>query len=388
MRITSVAATLLAAAPGPSLAATCSSHMISVRATANNRVVFAPTLDLTSPSGVESLLSSGAGALGQLVEFLPVSGTYQIAAKYCRPASGAPSGRSKHVQLLLHGVPYNSSYWFGLPGNPDGSENYDWVDYATKQGYPVLAIDDLGAGESQKANPITEVQQPLQEAILRKIASMLRAGTLSFAPKADKVIFIGHSLGSVTGNGIATKYPATFDAMILTGYSNTLVQAGVGLLLTLLTPAQLQNPAKFGALAPGYLAFGSSVGKRNSYYAEDGSFSAALAQWDFDHQDTITVGQIVTAFSGLQRADQFRGDVLALTGSDDAFFCGPTGTRALGPQSCGTGDESIPAKSKAFFPVANFGYYLAPNTSHATTLHYSTPDSIREAHDFLARNGY
>jgi pimeloyl-ACP methyl ester carboxylesterase len=129
------------------------------------------------------------------------------------------------------------SYWFGLPGNPDGSEQYDWVEYATKQGYPVLALDNLGAGASQKADPITEVQQPLQEAIVREIASMLRVGELSFAPKAEKVIFVGHSLGSVTGNGIVTKYPAAFDAMILTGYSNTLVQAGVGLLLTLLTPA-------------------------------------------------------------------------------------------------------------------------------------------------------
>lgn len=280
------------------------------------------------------------------------------------------------------------SYWFGLPGNPDGAEKYSWVDYATSQGYPVLAIDNLGAGASQKANPITEVQQPLQQAILHEITTKLRAGDLDFAPKAEKVIFVGHSLASVTGNGIATKNPTDFDAMILTGYSNTLVSAALGLLLTLVTPAQLQNPAKFGGLAPGYLAFGSSEGKRNSYYAEDGSFSAALADFDFAHQDTITVGQIVSAFSGLQRADEYTGDVLALTGSEDAFFCGPTGTRALGPQSCGTGDDSIPAKSRSFFPKANFDYYLAPNASHATTLHYSTPDSIKRAHDFLADSGY
>lgn len=161
----------------------------------------------------------------------------------------------------------------------------------------------------------------MQQAILHEITSRLRKGELEFAPKAEKVIFVGHSLGSVTGNGIATKYPADFDSMILTGYSYTLVQAVIGLLLTILTPAQLQNPAKFDDLAPGYLAFGSRKGKRNSYYAADGSFSTPLEEWDFAHQDTITVGQIVTAFSGLERADQFTGDVYVLTGQEDAFFC-------------------------------------------------------------------
>jgi pimeloyl-ACP methyl ester carboxylesterase len=225
-------------------------------------------------------------------------------------------------------------------------------------------------------------------AILHDITTKLRNGQLSFAPKADRVIFVGHSLGSVVGNGVATKYPADFDSMIMTGYSNTLLQAVPGLLLAAAIPAQLQNPAKFGSLPPGYLAFDSPVGKVNSYYAEEGSYSPALAEYDFAHQDTVTVGQIITAFSGLQRADQYKGDVLVLTGAEDAFFCGPTGTRTLGPQSCGVGADSIPAKSKSFFPNANFDYYLAPNTSHATTLHYSAPGNLKRAHDFLAANGY
>lgn len=209
------------------------------------------------------------------------------------------------------------SYWFGLPGNPDGTAKYDWVEYATQQGYPVLAIDNLGAGDSQKADPITEVQQPLQTAIVHKITQMLRAGQLSFAPKASKVIFVGHSLGSVTGNGIATHYPTDFDAMILTGWTDTLVQAGLGLLLTILEPAQLQNPAKFGSFPPGYLAFGSRQGKRDAYYGDDGAFSQALADWDFDHEDTITIGQIYSAFSGLERAENFKGDIFAVTGQED-----------------------------------------------------------------------
>jgi hypothetical protein len=98
----------IAAAPSLVAAATCTSHTINVKATASNRVVFAPSLDLTSVAGIESLRSSGAGLLGQLVGFLPVSGTYSIAAKYCQPAPGSPISRAREVQLLLHGVPYDS----------------------------------------------------------------------------------------------------------------------------------------------------------------------------------------------------------------------------------------------------------------------------------------
>lgn len=136
------------------------------------------------------------------------------------------------------------SYWFGLPGNPDGAEKYSWVDYATSEGYPVLAIDNLGAGQSSKANPITEVQQPLQQAVLHEITTKLRNGELDFAPAAEKIIFVGHSLASVTGNGIATKYPNDFNSMILTGYSNTLVEATLGLLLTVLVPALIMKGGK------------------------------------------------------------------------------------------------------------------------------------------------
>lgn len=279
------------------------------------------------------------------------------------------------------------TYWFGLPGNPDGSEKYNWVEYATSQGYPVLAIDNLGAGNSEKPDPILTVQQPLQTAILYQISQMLRAGNLTFATQAEKVIFVGHSLASVEGNGIATHYPDAFDALVLTGYSYTLAQAALGLVLTVLEPAQLANPAKFSSDLPGYLVFGSRNGKRETYYDTPGSFSAALANWDFNHEDTITIGQIYTAFTGLEMAANFTGDVLVLTGQEDALFCGD-GNRHLGPQYCGAGATSIPAMSKAFWPEANFQYYLAPNTSHATTLHYSAPESIETAHEFLAKAGY
>lgn len=111
MRSDNILLAALAAAAAPTLssaAATCTSHTIKVQTTANNRVVFAPSLDLTTLSGTESFLGSGAGVLGQLAGFIPVGGTYDIAAKYCPPVPGSPASRSKQYLLLLHGVPYDS----------------------------------------------------------------------------------------------------------------------------------------------------------------------------------------------------------------------------------------------------------------------------------------
>lgn len=81
----------------------------------------------------------------------------------------------------------------------------------------MLAIDNLGAGDSSRPDPVVFTQQPLQTEIVHQITQMLRAGSISFAPKASKVIFVGHSLASVIGNGIASHYPKDFDALVLTG---------------------------------------------------------------------------------------------------------------------------------------------------------------------------
>lgn len=72
----------------------------------------------------------------------------------------------------------------------------------------------------------------------------------------------------------------------------------------------------------------------------------------------------------------------------DAFFCGD-GSRAFGAQSCYHDGTNTPEQSKVFFPHAHsFAAHLPPNTSHATTLHYSTPDTLKYVHDSLAGLGY
>lgn len=367
----------------------CTDFLIPVTASASNSIILDPTNQLTTLDGVTSFLSSGLGALGSLTGLIPVSGTYNISGRYCTPTAtpaGAPASRSKTLQVLLHGIPYNKDYWQGLHF-PDNAKRYSWVDYATAQGYPVLSVDNLGKGNSSKPDAITVCQQALETELIREVILKARTGQIPQVPRADKVVFVGHSVGSVLGNGIATRYPKAFDAAILTGYTHTLAQSVIGLLLDVIEPASIQNPSKFGSLSPAYLTFASVEGKRNTYYSAEGDFDPALPQYDISTaQDTVTLGEILTAFTGEQRAPDFHGDVFVVTGNQDALFCS-LGSRAITTPDCGSGNSSLPARSKDFWPNANYDYFI-PVGGHAVTLHYSAQEQFKQSHDFLAKSGY
>lgn len=178
----------------------CKDFKIPITASAKNKLIFDPTHDLNTVDGVTSFLGSGAGALGQLINLIPQTKTLPLSARYCAPAANAnaPAERKNHVQLLLHGIPYNKDYFSGL-GYPAGSKPYSWVDYATAQGYPVLSIDNIGNGNSTvHPDPINTVQQPLETEFVHNLITKLRAGKVGHGvPQAKKVIFVGHSYVSL-----------------------------------------------------------------------------------------------------------------------------------------------------------------------------------------------
>lgn len=94
--------------------------------------------------------------------------------------------------------------------------------YFSKIGYPTLSIDRLGAGESDRPDPINIVQASLQTNINHVIVQMLRSGTVPNTGdiKFEKVIFVGGSYGSILGNVQALQYPDDVDSYILTAYTS------------------------------------------------------------------------------------------------------------------------------------------------------------------------
>ncbi|MCJ1331284.1 hypothetical protein MMC10_007973 [Thelotrema lepadinum] len=377
----------------------CTDFLIPVSAKApSENLLLTAIPDLSNPTIlVDFVTSHTTGLLGSLLGGT-VSSTFNISARYCEPANQI-ANRSQIVQLLVHAITSTKDYWSGLsyPSGYNG-EQYSWLAYASQAGFPTLSIDQLGAGLSAHPDPISVVQQPLQVAIIHSIMTSLRAGNLSvvsptcpsspsppsnvtstssFNPAkgpmpqlnpnscplpslpSKKIIFTGHSYGSICGNALATTYPSDADALILTGYTG-LFAGGVPTLGSgILLPAATVNSARFGGLEVGYLAQSNEAGLKATFYTVDG-------------------------LTGLSPSPQYTGDVLVVTGSNDTIVCA---TLTLGGD-CGEGTDSLPAQASAFFPKArSYQYYIPPATGHAPDLHYSWPGTWGVVEEWLIQKG-
>lgn len=156
----------------------CTYLEIPITAKANNKVFPIPTnLDYNNPGAISALIQTVLGDAGAV--YPPIATTFNgiVAARFCEPQVKVAS-RANTVQLFMSGVTENNLYWFGL-GYPNGisGDKYSTVDYASKQGYPTLAIDRAGVGNSTHPDPVVELQVDLEEAISHALVNKLRAGT-------------------------------------------------------------------------------------------------------------------------------------------------------------------------------------------------------------------
>lgn len=73
-----------------------------------------------------------------------INGTYQIAATFCSPK--LVSEKAKTVIVATHGIAAARNHW----NSAFEPENYNFVQFATNQGYSVFFYDRLGCGASEK----------------------------------------------------------------------------------------------------------------------------------------------------------------------------------------------------------------------------------------------
>lgn len=166
-------------------------------------------------------------------------------------------------------------------------------------GYPTIAIDRLGNGNSSHPDPITTVQMSLQVATIHKIITELRQGTIKGPSKNrsfKKVIFTAHSYGSICGNAIASEYPKDVDAFVLTGYTGDFEGAPGPFSVGIPQPAATAMPARYAGYALGYLVQTLLTGRNFSLHTTPryGDFDRAVAEYDFDNEGTISVGELAT----------------------------------------------------------------------------------------------
>jgi pimeloyl-ACP methyl ester carboxylesterase len=279
-----------------------------------------------------------------------------------------PFGRHPQtLQFLVHGGTYNASYW-DFPGF---GGKYSYVHDAVAAGYATLAIDRLGYGESSRP-PSQEVTFDNEVDTTHAMVQAARSGALGIHVR--KVEAIGHSLGSGTVVGEVAKYPQDFDAVILTGYGET-VSPNVAKLNALYMTAANYLP-RFSTLDPIYQTHKPDTRGLSGLYYTPLADPAVIAA-DQNTEDTVTRTEIISRpqGNGVQTA-ALKVPVLLVDGQFDSHYCLDNN---LGPPDhvaamCASSSAFWNAE-KANYPNACFSAALV-QSGHDINLHTTAQQSF------------
>ncbi|KAH7105794.1 hypothetical protein BKA62DRAFT_741077 [Auriculariales sp. MPI-PUGE-AT-0066] len=292
----------------------------------------------------------------------PGSGTIQVGPepldlffRFCKPQH--LSKRNKTVQILGHGATYTHDYW-NFRYKP---KLYSYERAALAAGY--------------YPSPFDVVQTPLNIKIAAKIIKAVRNNTLGHSKhrlgRFDKIVYVGHSMGSVILNGVMANEPELVDVAVLTGYAH------VPLRIPTIAGGELQIaanafPAQFGNLDHGYTVFTS----RSLFYGPPGSYDEAALQHDIATQNILSISDAFTLSLGVIAAPKYRGHVLAVNGEEDFLFC----VRA--------GCANLYDEGRSFYPAAaSFEAQVVPNTGHSLNMHRSSVSTYALIMAWLEQKG-
>lgn len=96
-----------------------------------------------------------------------VQETFNFAVSLFIPETGR---KKNHLQILSPGFFFDRQYW----NVTVDAAQYSYVNAALEAGYSVLAYDRLSRGESDKPDPYTITQTPLELEILRGTTEMAK----------------------------------------------------------------------------------------------------------------------------------------------------------------------------------------------------------------------
>jgi pimeloyl-ACP methyl ester carboxylesterase len=327
----------------------------------------------SAPVGVQYQSGNGSGALCMNM-FVPIDladvPDAVIYGELCAPPNASPNT----VELLVHGTNYDHFYW-DWPANP---HQYSHVGNAIDHGYATFNIDRIGTGWSTKPLSFTFPSSDWIQS-LHQLVVGLRDGSIGGSPFAN-VVYFGSSLTVVQGWLLAEAYPGDIDAFIMTGLSHLTTPTFFGLVQTYIIPACMDP--KFSDLDCGYLA--TVNGSRPLFFYHEGNISQANVTIDQLLHDVApgpatfetaayVLGNPDVATSPSQAIDV---PVLLAMGEFDATTCGPDGI------TCTV--ENLLALEAPFYQSAPvLDAYIAPNTGHALTLHYTALDTANFIHSWI-----
>ncbi|KIP01152.1 hypothetical protein PHLGIDRAFT_131352 [Phlebiopsis gigantea 11061_1 CR5-6] len=305
-----------------------------------------------------------------------VSNTFTLSGTLCTPKNSAK--HSSYVQMLVHGVGFDSSYW---DFSPDGGDTYSYVSAAAGEGYTTFRYDRLGTGLSDHPQDAYNiVQSPTDLAIATQFAAMLRSAQIG-GTNFTKVIGIGHSYGSVQMQALTATAPQLLDGVILQGYSvNSTGQ------LPFLTGGAYQTatavaPNRFNAseMSNAYVINATPQANQFDFFYFP-YFSDAALNRSFITEQPATLGVLFSQTAIQQPANDFTGPVHVVTGAQDFPFC----DRDCYAVPADGKYKNVPAYVQEMYPkTRNFSVYIPENTGHGVNAHYSAPETYKEMLSFV-----
>lgn len=226
----------------------------------------------------------------------------------------------------------------------------------------------LGAGNSTHPHALLEAQTETYVQTLHQVIDQARSGSI-LSRSFSRIALVGFSIGGITSNSIADKFPLAVDGVLLLGISWQMPYIYPSFLTGLQVPARDADPAQWAHLDPFYQTHGTLTTRRVANFA--GDYEEGALQADFETRDLDTLGAAVTFTFHLVTAPSFTGPVFLGIGGNDASFCG----RRCTGQPYALYDK-FPAASDHVVRVY-------PNTGHALLYHRQAPAVMRDASEFL-----
>ena len=298
-----------------------------------------------------------------------VSTAGQITGDYC-----VPRATNGDVLLMVAGGSENAAYW-NMPGV---SSTYSLVKAATSEGYATFAIDRLGTGRSTIPTSSAMVTYAAQVSTVHQVVIALRRKF-----RWNKVIGVGHSLGSGAVVGVAADYPADFNALIMTGYGpavspetaqlNALYQVPASTV-----PSVCAQPSP--CTAAGYLTvLPSGIADSGLFYGPDTTTAALSAT--AKHEGLLSQTELLTRPQGAAAEAQgalIKIPVLVADGQYDRHYCenNPIDEPpSIGP-NCAT-QKSFNSYETPLFPHACLATSIIIGSGHAIQEEKAAPAANR-----------
>lgn len=251
------------------------------------------------------------------------------------------------VQLVLHGFSYGSYVW-DLPGRPD----YSYARSLAAAGYPVVTVDLLGYGRSDRPNGYTLSNEDYAR-MTHQMVSQLRAGSYrgEETPDFERVVLAGHSIGGAI---------AEFEAGLFGDVDALIPMAIAGEVSEAARQAYLEHNVPQTATSD-YIYWWTPAIRQQLFYNEELADPDVMAE-DRQLAELVPSGQALSVFvrGGQKVLDRIQVPVLLVFAENDEI----------------TPVEAADEEAAKFSGSDDVTLFVVPRAGHTFVLHRNREQAL------------